>query len=518
MVNCLPRIIAILVLLSTVASSSYSAGKQESKTASILPKKEVTIQILQLNDVYEFYNVSGGTLGGLARVANRLKLLKAQNPNTFTVLSGDFISPSAFGLLEDPDAPVTGGKRPQLSGKLMVNVLKALPVDFVTFGNHEFDYSAKDNKVLESLIKDSHDQMTWVSTNVMDGLTGQPFEHTVPWLVKEIDGAKFAFIGITLNITGQSKKIAYKPPIDSAIALAKHLKETKLAVVVIALTHLPLEGPKDNIVDSDEALMKEIERVKKESGTTVIDLVLGGHEHEFSPKAFREKIFKADSNARSVIIHKVTFIKGSPGTTSDAVRVNSDIERVARPEFDVEECVVPAKNPNCKDPSIDKVIADQLATACRSLLTMTPRIDPDQVVGYTDSDLNGFEQELRKEPTNLGTLIGNTLQNIPGYKIDGRDVVPVGAIYNSGGIRLDDVIPVGLVTEWQIRRMLAFPLMGKAYRIKGKRLLEMLAISEQKKNTGAYLQRSGGIMRTPNSSWQIEGQPILPDEIGRAHV
>jgi 5'-nucleotidase/UDP-sugar diphosphatase len=70
---------------------------------------------------------------GLARVATLRQELLAENPNTFTVLAGDFLSPSALGT-----ARVDGER---LAGKQMVSVLNQMGLDYVTFGNHEFDIS-----------------------------------------------------------------------------------------------------------------------------------------------------------------------------------------------------------------------------------------------------------------------------------------------------------------------------------------------------------------------------------------
>ena len=92
----------------------------------------IEIQFLQLNDVYDIGPGQGDNLGGLARVATIRKELLAKNPNTYTVLAGDFISPSVVGTLKYE------GKR--IRGKQMVESLNALGLDWVVFGNHEFDY------------------------------------------------------------------------------------------------------------------------------------------------------------------------------------------------------------------------------------------------------------------------------------------------------------------------------------------------------------------------------------------
>lgn len=73
--------------------------------------------------------VEGGRFGGLARVATLRKALLADNPNTITLLNGDFLSPSALGT-----ATYNGES---LAGAQMVTALNTMGLDYVTFGNSD---------------------------------------------------------------------------------------------------------------------------------------------------------------------------------------------------------------------------------------------------------------------------------------------------------------------------------------------------------------------------------------------
>ena len=97
--------------------------------------------------------MQGGKWGGLARVATLLERLKAEQPNTYSFLAGDFYSPSAIGT-----ARVEGER---LAGKQMVAVLNAMGLDYVTFGNHEFDVKREQfyQRLRES-------EFTYISSNV----------------------------------------------------------------------------------------------------------------------------------------------------------------------------------------------------------------------------------------------------------------------------------------------------------------------------------------------------------------
>src|SRR6059058_1223061 len=108
--------------LCVLQVSSQSKKKNDGK---------IQVIFLQLNDIYEISPLDHGKIGGAARVATIRNELKKINPLTYTILAGDFLSPSAMGTLK------YAGKT--IAGTQMVETLNAAGVDLVTFGNHEFD-------------------------------------------------------------------------------------------------------------------------------------------------------------------------------------------------------------------------------------------------------------------------------------------------------------------------------------------------------------------------------------------
>ena len=58
------------------------------------------VVFLQLNDIYEITPLDNGRVGGIARVASIRNELISKYGNIYTILSGDFISPSALGTSE----------------------------------------------------------------------------------------------------------------------------------------------------------------------------------------------------------------------------------------------------------------------------------------------------------------------------------------------------------------------------------------------------------------------------------
>ena len=65
------------------------------------------------------------------------------------------------------------------------------------------------------------------------------------------------------------------------------------------------------------------------------------------------------------------------------------------------------------------------------------------------------------------------------------------AIFNGGSIRLDDVLPPGPVTQYDVIRIL--PYGGKVVKatFTGALLARVLQIGEQNKGTGGYLHSAG---------------------------
>jgi 2',3'-cyclic-nucleotide 2'-phosphodiesterase (5'-nucleotidase family) len=161
------RLLATLLAPAALAlgcAGAPTAGPQAAVPPSAATAGQggvVEVTLLQLNDVYEIGPVEGGRSGGLARVATLRQRLLAENRHTFTVLAGDFLSPSALGTAK------VGGQA--LAGKQMVAVLNALGLDLVTFGNHELD--VKEPQLLERL---AESRFRWTSANVRRP-GGEPF-------------------------------------------------------------------------------------------------------------------------------------------------------------------------------------------------------------------------------------------------------------------------------------------------------------------------------------------------------
>lgn len=408
---------------------------------------KVTFTVVQMNDVYEIAPVEGGKYGGLARVATVVKDLKKENPNVLTVLSGDFLSPSLIGMLKQD------GER--IAGAQMVDVLNALELDVVTFGNHEFDIKEADleKRMLES-------EFHWISANVLHNVDGDtipiPFVYNahgtqvntanrMTYVYTNKDGveAKLGITGVTLPFN----KAPYVYYNDFTTSLQEQFEKLNRETdVQIALTHLN--------VDQDKKLAADV------SG---FELFLGGHDHDnMIHLVDGTTITKADANAKSVYIHRITYDTQTGITTisSELVKITDEI---------------PA------DPEVDAVVQKWVKMADDMMIAQG--FDPHEVVYHTDTLLDGRESYIRNMPTAYGKLVAKALH----WAYPEADF----AVFNSGSLRVDDQL-TGDLTQNDILR--SFPFGGKVVllTIDGKVLIEALTIGDSiNKGTGGYLQTIG---------------------------
>ncbi|MCH7975900.1 MAG: bifunctional metallophosphatase/5'-nucleotidase [Bacteroidetes bacterium] len=445
----------LVVILSGCATVSPTV---ELSVPVVPPDPTVSFTILQLNDVYEITPVAGGREGGLARVATIRKQLLAENPNTYTVIAGDFFGPSALGT-----ARVDGER---LRGKQMVAVLNALGLDLATFGNHEFDLDEGD-----FMMRMKETNFDWVSTNVTDA-SGTMFMKTEPHRIvtftdDEGDTVNVAFVGVTLD-SNPKDYVRYSNPIRELYDEVEYLSDR--ADVIVALTHLALED--------DIRVAVEIPG---------IDLILGGHEHE-NVEVYRGSdftpIFKADANARSVYIHRITF---DPRTGD--VSMNSEL--------------MPVNGAIPDDPEVAAVVQEWVDIAFSGFIEQG--FDPNAVVTTTTEALDGREATIRNRETNLGSLIAESF-----LREDGSADL---AVFNGGSVRIDDVLPAGDVSQYDIIRVMPFGGNVLAVGIKGSVLAQALTQGLANRGSGGFLQTAN--VSRDGETWMIGGEALDPDRTYR---
>ena len=447
-----------LLLLAVLAACTEEKSKEPSSSSSG-SGSVVGLTILQMNDVYELTPVSGGAEGGLARVATLRANLRAENPNTYTILAGDLLNPSALST-----ATVDGQR---LAGRQMVDVMNILGLDYATFGNHEFDLSpeALSQRLAESKFK-------WISSNVTQA-GGEPFPNVPPnvtFTAKNDDGkeVRVGIFGLTVG-SNPAAYVAYKDPVAMAEEQVTALRGQ--VDILIAVTHLSLEG--------DAALVQQVPE---------IDFVLGGHEHEnaeIERGADFTPVSKADANARSVYVHRLRF-----DTANKHLDHESTLQRIT---------------PELADDSNVAQAVDRWVNAAFDGFR-AQGFEPTQEVATATEPLDGREASVRNFATRLTDLMAaGMLHAAPGTEL---------AIFNGGSIRIDDVIPAGKVTEYDVIRALPFGDGVVSVQLSGDLLQRALDQGRANQGTGGFLQTANVTRNAADDGWLINGAAL---DVGRSY-
>ncbi|MEO6039625.1 MAG: bifunctional metallophosphatase/5'-nucleotidase [Saprospiraceae bacterium] len=457
-------------LLLVLAFSDCQLAK---KTATPAGKDDGLIEVtfLQMNDVYEISPSLGDNTGGLARVATIRRQLLAKNPNTLTVLSGDFISPSVIGTLKND------GKR--IRGKQMVESLNALGLDWVVFGNHEFDYD--DLADLQSRIDES--RFTWMGANarLKTGTGSQQFFKNVDGkpvpcpdnqvlTLQDADGTtlRLGVFGVLIN-TGRKPYVEYS---DWFGAAQKNYAELAPKTdVVVALTHLGKEDDKQLA-----ALLPHI------------PLIMGGHDHDNQiHKVGKTTVAKADANAKTVYVHTLIY-----NTRKKTYTLRSELRKVdASIADEPATAAVVAK--------WEKIMHESLATAGFS---------PATEVTVLQEPLDCREGILRFQPAKSGQLIAEAMLAASKNK-------PDCAILNSGSVRVDDIL-TGSLTELDVVRMLPFGGPIAEVEMKGSFLRRTLEAGWNNKGNGGFLQWANIRRDEATGAWSVGNQAL--DDTRTYHV
>ena len=395
---------------------------------------------LQINDVYEMLPLEGGLSGGLARLSKLEQKLIARNPNTRMVLAGDFLSPSAIGAAE-----FEGRK---LAGRQMLDTLAEAGLDITTFGNHEFDISEEDFRLR---LKETRNRFTWISANVLDAKTDLPFEGTLPHQVIEFadqdgDRVRVGILSVTLD-SNRKPYVKYKPFIETAKQTVAALQKEK-ADIILALTHLS--------IDEDRELAREVPG---------IELIMGGHEHvamrvrvENTLSGKEVIITKADANAKTAWIHALNW-----DPKSKTANLNSTLQEIGD------------RTP--EDTRITTLANKWIERAYQGYRQRG--FEPNAKVSDLKIPLDGREKRIRSESTELSEALLDALMNqSPEAEI---------ALFNSGLIRIDDIIQPGRLNEYDILRIAPFPDDILTARMKGSDLIKIRDYNKAAVGDGMFL-------------------------------
>jgi 5'-nucleotidase / UDP-sugar diphosphatase len=412
---------ARLVLAALLALAACTAPLRAVHVAA----PETHITLLQVNDVYVLEPVDEGRRGGFARLATLVKRVRAENPATLLAVAGDVVSPSVASML--------------LRGEQMIAGFNALGLDLATFGNHEFDFGPR---TLAERMRES--AFTWVSANVLDRRSGQPFGGARRDVRLTLGGVRVGVFGLTTTETARASHagpdVEFREPLGVARALSAELRKDGVQLVV-ALTHQHM--------GADRALAA--------AAGVDVDVILGGHEHEpLVAEEGRTLITKAGSDARYLV--RVDLWFAADGKLRERSWAFQEVS---------------ARIPD--DPDMVRLVAAYGARLGREL---------DVEIGRTTVPLEARRGPLRTQETNLGDFLADAMR--------ARLRTDV-ALMNGGGIRSDRVVPPGPLTRRDVAGLLPFGNVVLVLEVTGRMLRDALefGLAQRDREGGGFLQVAG---------------------------
>jgi 5'-nucleotidase len=277
-------VVAVVAMLGALAVAPVSATKGDNNGQGAENSKEVHLQILAINDFHGNIATTSGAFGGVGRadfLAANMRAAEAEADNSITVSAGDLIGASPLISALFHDEPT-------------IEAMNLIGLDINGVGNHEFDEGA------EELLRMQNGGTHPVDGDLDgDGFAGADFEflaanvtvdatgETVfaPYTIKNYQGVKVAFIGMTLEGTPSIVTpsgvagLTFHDEVETVNALIPELQQKNIEAIVV-LMHQggfasegggdgdgcgTLSGPLDDIVNGlDDA----------------VDLVIGGHNNQ----------------------------------------------------------------------------------------------------------------------------------------------------------------------------------------------------------------------------------------------
>ena len=385
----------------------------------------VRLTFLQFNDHYVLEPADrAGQKGGMARIATLVARTRQESPHTLLALAGDTISPSIMSAV--------------LRGEQMIAAWNQLGLDVATFGNHEFDFGPP---TLLARMRES--RFAWVSSNVLDRATGQPFGGARATHVVERDGVAVGFFGLTVADTPQTSSpgpgVEFRDPIATARGAVTNLR-TGRRPIVVAVTHQDMPA--------DERMAREVPG---------IHLVIGGHEHDPLENLVGETLI-TKAGADGVFVVRIDL----QATRDGKVLARQHRFIAITPELP-------------EDPAMAALVARYQGRLSEAL---------DVRIGETRVPLDARNAALRTSETNAGNLVTDVMR--------ARLQADV-ALMNGGGIRGNQLVPAGALTRRDINALLPFLNVLVMVEVPGKVLLEVLerSVSVYPRESGGFLQVSG---------------------------
>ncbi len=436
MKKLLALILALAMLLGMTAMAEETAAPALTKDLVILFTSDVHCGIDQ-----------GFTYEGLYAMKQQL----AKDNHVALVDNGDSIQGDAIGAIT--------------KGEVNVKLMNALGYDAATLGNHEFDYGMDRMKeLLQGMAT-----YPYVSAN----FTYQDEPVFDPYIIKEYDGVKVAFLGVSTPKTFTSSTPTYfqdengnyvygfcedetGEKLYAAVQKAVDDARAEGADYVIVLSHLGIEETCSPWMSSELI-----------ANTTGIDVLLDGHSHSILEQ---EEVLNKEGKvvlqaACGTKLETIGYCKIATDGSISTGLYKWDFDLSADDLFGL-------------DNEFSAIEAEVTGLVNEKLAEVVAHSDVNLII----SDPATGERVIRNLETNLGDLVADAYRTATGADV---------AMVNGGGIRAN--IKAGDITMGNIQECHPFGNALCMVEAKGQHILDALEWTSRAVpgETGGFLQVSG---------------------------
>ncbi|KIK68220.1 hypothetical protein GYMLUDRAFT_35601 [Collybiopsis luxurians FD-317 M1] len=391
------------------------------------------IVFYHFNDVYHV-----NQLNILSRFAYDFK---QKGRNAITVFSGDAFGPSLESSI--------------LKGEHIIPVLNHLDIDIACYGNHDFDFGEDRLDELSALCN-----FPFLLSNAFHP-SGKLLASAKEYLIREHLGYRIGFFGLAgtdwpSNCQHLPPGTIIGDPVEVASRISQILKNDERVDLVVGVTHMRLE---------EDILVSE--------GCPLVDLILGGHDHDIVVQGDKVTLVNNDAMGRIRIVKSGTDFRSYSVVRVPIQRTGGDTTELGTIQVHIERDISQTPH-HSEDPKITQLI-DSVQAHIASISS--------KPLFYAGCPLDGRGAIIRTSETNLGNLLADVVRAYYDTDI---------AFVNSGSIRCDRVIREGVLTMRDVVDILPFGNIFVVKRISTQTLLRALENSVSDSRTdGRFLQISG---------------------------
>lgn len=285
----------LAVLMSLVLAISFCGVGADGSRVILADETDKTITIFHTNDIHGNIKGSDYVIG-----MDQIAAMKQNTKNSILIDAGDATQGVPFARLTKGDS--------------VIRIMNQAGYDGMVCGNHEFDYGQ------DILLQNAENaSFPIVGANIVK--EGTSFfkgtydngtkENNGKWFIKEVDGVKIGFFGLTTAHTKTSEmpayvdKITFASEIDTAKQIVPELKEAG-ATIIIAVTHM-------GNWEAEGCTSVQLADALEGSGVAAI---IDGHSHSIENE-MRSGILIVQIGTASANLGQLTLSIGSDGAVKE---------------------------------------------------------------------------------------------------------------------------------------------------------------------------------------------------------